>query len=137
MGLKCGDIMSKKHFNAKHYYECHNLPIPEAAVPCDICGKIFSNIYTVKTHKTTVHGDEWFSCDKCDYRTKDKNQLKRHMKGHFVRQLFTCHICGKSVIDKHRHLLTHNPSVKVDCPHCEKQFDKKRLQEHITKAHKC
>ena len=32
-----------------------------------------------KTHKDSVHGDVWYTCDLCDYKAKRKDNLKTHI----------------------------------------------------------
>ena len=134
--LNCGGVFTERQFNTKHYYECHNLPVPELKFPCDICGKIFSSSGNVEIHKKK-HGDEVHYCDKCDFKTNTDTNLKKHMQKHSVRELFTCHICGKTVAHRAAHMRrVHEVSSEMkNCPHCDKQFEKKKLYNHISKVH--
>lgn len=62
--------------------------------PCDICGKSFFLLGSLKLHQTSNHA-VGLSCEVCKEPMKDKKHLKEHMKTHGD---FKCEICGRSYL---------------------------------------
>ena len=94
---------------------------------CNICGKVVAKM---KVHILMVHTSEKrFQCDKCDYRTSDKQQLKRHMYTHsddpMEGRKFKCEICHKAFFTNQelkQHLMVHGGIKPYKCKLCSGTF---------------
>jgi hypothetical protein len=112
---KLREHIDKKHLNIKNF-QCDQCPmkfykkeclrkhivkhIPKEyrdfSAPCDECGKMFFNVYTLKSHKELVHqGIKRFSCELCGKLYESRSRLKIHIDS-FHRGLreVECHICN-------------------------------------------
>lgn len=112
---KLREHIDKKHLNIKNY-RCDLCPmrfykkeclrkhivkhIPkeyrEFSVPCDECGKMMFNIYTLKSHKELVHqGIKRFSCELCGKLYESRSRLKIHIDSfHKGLREVECNICN-------------------------------------------
>ena len=61
----------------------------EKPYPCDICGKTFSFIHNMKTHRLTHNEGRSETCPYCDKAYKSKISLYYHMKKGNCRGLST------------------------------------------------
>ena len=77
---------------------------------CEGCPKKFTKKTQMKKHYCLQHTDTpYILCEKCDYKTKDKDRFRKHQKGH---------------VDK------------VSCDKCDFQTVwKKNLNNHLRKVH--
>ena len=61
---------------------------------CDQCDYKTKWKDNLKKHIDAVHGAVWYSCDQCDYKSKWKDNLKKHIdSGHW----YICDQCGNSL----------------------------------------
>ena len=81
------------------------------------------------------------SCDMCDYKTKLKFDLNKHVKSvHLKLRPFSCTTCDKTFTQK-THLLRHCKSVHLKiknhkCDYCEMSFSTNEQKiSHITRLH--
>ena len=78
----------KNHIRSDH--ETHTL-----VEECDICHKKFSNISHLYRHIDSMHNEERrHECTLCDFTTKIKQNLRRHILVHSAEFRFKCDICG-------------------------------------------
>ena len=84
---------------------------------------------TVKKHLLIHSNRQKLQCDKCDYQTRDKAQLKRHMFSHEEDQSegrkFICNICQKTWFTKQslkEHLMVHAGIKPYKCNLCNGAF---------------
>ena len=84
---------------------------------------------TVKKHLLIHSNRQKLQCDKCDYQTRDKAQLKRHMFSHEEDQSegrkFVCNICQKTWFTKQslkEHLMVHAGIKPYKCNLCNGAF---------------
>nr|XP_034320291.1 zinc finger protein 569 isoform X1 [Crassostrea gigas] len=80
-----------------------------------------------------------FACGKCNYTSKLKHQLKRHMKLQMSDRPFVCEICKRAfklVRYLSNHMLTHSKERPYSCEQCGRCFTQSStLQRHIKRIH--
>uniref|UniRef100_A0A8C9LAK0 POZ/BTB and AT hook containing zinc finger 1 n=1 Tax=Pavo cristatus TaxID=9049 RepID=A0A8C9LAK0_PAVCR len=66
-------------------------------VACDICGKIFRDVYHLNRHKLSHSGEKPYSCPVCGLRFKRKDRMSYHVRSHdgSVGKPYICQSCGK------------------------------------------
>ncbi|XP_074149447.1 POZ-, AT hook-, and zinc finger-containing protein 1 isoform X5 [Sminthopsis crassicaudata] len=87
----------------------NGLPLPEdpdgprkrsrtrKQVACEICGKIFRDVYHLNRHKLSHSGEKPYSCPVCGLRFKRKDRMSYHVRSHdgSVGKPYICQSCGK------------------------------------------
>jgi len=108
--------------------------------PCEICGKLLKNKYSLKAHVEAVHdkkkGTGEFTCDECGKILKSKASLEYHRRSaHTQEYPFRCDICGKGFIKYNRMINcinNHQGIYKYRCPDCEYKTNKLvQFKEHV------
>ena len=90
--IYCGKIFINKHCFKRHINFIH-LNLPRPILSCPECGKSFIDKNTLKRH-TNEHLGVSYPCERCEYKTKVKSNLKHHMKSHHEkREWFLCDLC--------------------------------------------
>ncbi|KAF5294410.1 hypothetical protein FQA39_LY13395 [Lamprigera yunnana] len=109
---------------------------------CEYCGKQFMKKYMFEQHLRRFHDTQLgnYSCQFCNYKSKYKPNLHRHLKLHFTKEnQFMCDHCGKCfsneavLIDhiKYKHI----EIKQINCSKCNKSFKRKcELTKHL-KSH--
>ncbi|XP_055593162.1 zinc finger protein 665-like isoform X4 [Uranotaenia lowii] len=100
---ECGKVCNSKQLLVDHKQSnCGQNPIHE----CEICGKVFQGIKSLKTHIGT-HGEELpFQCQFCDKRFLTRGQIKVHERSHTGEKPYACTFCPKR-FGHHESLATH------------------------------
>ncbi|OCT98247.1 POZ-, AT hook-, and zinc finger-containing protein 1 isoform X1 [Xenopus laevis] len=92
-------------------------------VSCDLCGKIFRDVYHLNRHKLSHSGEKPYSCPVCGLRFKRKDRMSYHVRSHdgSVGKPYICQSCGKG-FSRPDHLNGHIKQVHTsERPHkCEK-----------------
>lgn len=101
-------------------------------ISCDLCPKFYFTKPAIVSHMR-VHGNFFFSCNICDYRTHSKGHFQRHKLTHSAKA--ECPICKKQVTVLNEHMKTHT-QTKVSCPVCGKLFCKSSSMKHHIKCHR-
>merc|ERR1719228_447244 len=120
------------HFHTKHIN-------PKKNSPCEICGKLLKDKYTLKAHVEAVHekragGD--FACEQCGKMLKSKSSLSYHRKSAHTQDFpHRCDVCGKGFIKYNRMvncLNNHQGIYKYRCPECDYKTNKLiQFKEHV------
>ena len=112
---------------------------------CDYCEKSFGVVSNRNRHTRRVHGTQEpvlksVSCSLCEYRCRDKYQLKVHMRSHTKDRPFPCTKCGYSCSrreDLRRHE-TVCSGLRHTCPKCGESFRSRAgLDRHSVWGHQC
>ncbi|XP_076660554.1 uncharacterized protein LOC143363861 isoform X10 [Halictus rubicundus] len=135
----CQTVFEQKSKILRHITSKHSFHRP---FKCATCDKTFKYKCDLKAHRL-VHQDVDSSllhcCDKCDYRTKTKNNLKSHyIRRHTDDYKFACEHCGKRFKmewDLKFHIGTHGTSQHM-CDVCGKFYTSNySLYKHRKVAH--
>jgi len=136
----CGVVMPTKHQFVRHVNTQHGTAFQESNVPCEICGKLVKNKYTLKQHVKLVHEKKKgeFACDQCGKVLKSKGSLDYHKRTHTGEFAYRCDECGRGHMryDKMMECLAEHQGIhKYQCPHCEYKsnqlgYYKKHLTTH-------
>jgi hypothetical protein len=101
---------------------------------CLICEKWMKK-KNLTRHMSTVHieGEAMFTCDKCDFFTKRKDNLKSHKCSKTEYPCKICNKCFASTGDLKEHSYSHR---KHTCEECGKSYSNLiDLTKHVSKAH--
>ncbi|KAA8585537.1 hypothetical protein FQN60_004231 [Etheostoma spectabile] len=114
------------HVKARHTGEktCH----------CDVCGKGYSCISMMKTHRMT-HFEKTFICDVCGKSFYHAGHLTRHKVVHQEERPYQCSTCGKGfnqAANLHTHQAIHTGERQL-CSICGKSF--RFLKNHVISKH--
>nr|XP_060641287.1 POZ-, AT hook-, and zinc finger-containing protein 1 isoform X1 [Anolis sagrei ordinatus] len=94
-------------------------------VACEICGKIFRDVYHLNRHKLSHSGEKPYSCPVCGLRFKRKDRMSYHVRSHdgSVGKPYICQSCGKG-FSRPDHLNGHIKQVHTsERPHkCQQEM---------------
>ncbi|XP_023676472.1 POZ-, AT hook-, and zinc finger-containing protein 1 isoform X2 [Paramormyrops kingsleyae] len=107
-------------------------------VGCDICGKVFRDVYHLNRHKLSHSGEKPYACPVCGLRFKRKDRMSYHVRSHdgSVGKPYVCHSCGKG-FSRPDHLNGHIKQVHTSerphkCQICNASFaTRDRLRSHL------
>ncbi|XP_032085124.1 POZ-, AT hook-, and zinc finger-containing protein 1 isoform X7 [Thamnophis elegans] len=107
-------------------------------VACEICGKIFRDVYHLNRHKLSHSGEKPYSCPVCGLRFKRKDRMSYHVRSHdgSVGKPYICQSCGKG-FSRPDHLNGHIKQVHTSerphkCQTCNASFaTRDRLRSHL------
>ena len=75
-----------------HLYVCYDcvrlvavpvveyIPAKDGKLVCNACFKVCQSLSQMEAHLNSAHREPRFGCLHCNYRTRQKNNLKRHYK---------------------------------------------------------
>ena len=104
-------------------------------IKCDSCGESFKT-RAYNKHKSacqTLH-----KCSECDFETKVKKDLQKHIKVHQqkLQQCMFCSFTTESKFSLKRHILNVHSEEKLCCDDCNKTFSRESsLHNHKVTAH--
>ncbi|XP_076238969.1 uncharacterized protein LOC143182094 isoform X8 [Calliopsis andreniformis] len=135
----CQTVFEQKSKILRHITSKHSFHRP---FKCATCSKTFKYKCDLKAHRLThqeVDSSLLHCCDKCDYRTKAKHNLKAHyIRRHTDDYKFACEHCGKRFKmewDLKFHIGTHGSSQHM-CDICGKFYTSNySLYKHRKVAH--
>ncbi|XP_041812650.1 POZ-, AT hook-, and zinc finger-containing protein 1 isoform X1 [Chelmon rostratus] len=107
-------------------------------VGCDICGKVFRDVYHLNRHKLSHSGEKPYACHVCGLRFKRKDRMSYHVRSHdgSVGKPYVCQSCGKG-FSRPDHLNGHIKQVHTTerphkCQICNASFaTRDRLRSHL------
>ncbi|KAM4607939.1 uncharacterized protein ACJ7VT_016091 [Polymixia lowei] len=126
----CDKTFSHKPHRDRH----HRLHRGEKMFQCEICGKAYTTISQLKTHKQT-HSEKSFICDICGNAFYQSGHLTRHKLVHEEVKPFHCETCGKGFTQAEglrNHQITHTGERQL-CPICGKAY--RNLKHHMINKH--
>ncbi|XP_078098601.1 uncharacterized protein LOC144511967 isoform X1 [Sander vitreus] len=134
--LPYGCNFCPKRFNHNAHRKLHvkTQHSGEKSCRCDICGKAYSSVSLMKTHRMT-HAEKTFICDVCGKRFFHAGHLTRHKAVHQELRPHRCSLCGKGFTQAANlctHLASHNGERQL-CSICGKSF--RFLKNHIICKH--
>lgn len=96
-------LLSENGFLYKHEKQ-NSQSVDEASkkknVVCNVCGKMFSEVYNLKVHYKIHTGEKNFVCDICKKAFVTKFNLINHYRIHTGEKPFVCNICNKAFNQK-------------------------------------
>jgi len=121
----------------------HFLVHQKASLRCPLCPDFVAHqMQSLKRHQRQVHGSiEVLKCKECDYETKRKDNLSRHIKTkHSSGGVeFVCETCGikcKSLTSLKKHKKSHTEGP-FTCKFCHRQFKfQNTLTTHVNTNHR-
>lgn len=121
----CAKIFSTRTGLHEHMITIHQ-PREKGQMQCNECGKWLMNSRCLKTHMI-LHSDSKFQCNQCDYVTKKRVLLNRHLlTKHSNERPFVCNLCGRDFKIKRSltvHLAQHGSTTKYQCTFCDRKFN--------------
>ena len=109
---------------------------------CETCQKSFDSKDRLKTHKSKMHGKRTYFCTECDYKSKRKSHVSRHISSAHREKSsnIQCNICLISLKNKktyNKHIKTHEEAAKPmpswKCLICREHFKTaNEFNEHIS-----
>ncbi|XP_028983537.1 zinc finger protein 79-like isoform X2 [Betta splendens] len=125
-----------KRFNHKAHRDLHVKArhTGEKTCHCDICGKGYSCVSVLKTHRMT-HFEKSFICDVCGKSFYHACHLTRHKLTHQQLRPYQCSTCGKGftqAANLHSHQLIHTGHRQL-CSICGRSY--RCLKNHIISKH--
>lgn len=109
------------------------LAVDEILHKCNLCGKTFSQVSSLRQHEGTHRKD--FPCSFCEKCFNRRDKLAKHMKMHKDAKPFACTKCGKSYDDQFKldhHMRVHFGTTDHVCLICNKHFQAaKNLKRHM------
>ncbi|XP_026210406.1 zinc finger protein 227-like isoform X2 [Anabas testudineus] len=125
-----------KRFNHKAHRDLHVKArhTGEKTCHCDICGKGYSSVSVLKTHRMT-HFEKTFICDVCGKSFYHACHLTRHKLVHQEVRPYQCSTCGKGftqAANLHSHQMIHTGDRQL-CFICGKSY--RCLKNHVISKH--
>lgn len=121
----CAKNFSTRTGLHEHMVTIHQ-PREKGQMQCTECGKWLMNNRCLKTHMI-LHSNAEFRCDQCDYVTKKKVLLNRHLlTQHSNDRPYVCNLCGRDFKMKRAltvHIAQHGSTTKFKCPFCDRTFN--------------
>ncbi|TKS71356.1 Zinc finger transcription factor [Collichthys lucidus] len=104
-------------------------------VGCDICGKVFRDVYHLNRHKLSHSGEKPYACPVCGLRFKRKDRMSYHVRSHDGSCGQT--VCVPKLWERPDHLNGHIKQVHTTerphkCQICNASFaTRDRLRSHL------
>ena len=94
----------------------------------------------LQVHQNACTREKVFKCDICNYASKWKTALTRHIRIHTGEKPYKCQLCNYSSnnsSDLRRHVQTHTGEKLHKCGECGSAFSRRHiLEDHILRKHR-
>lgn len=87
--LRCADTMYIVISHPQSGFQENGLPADNRKrertrrhVACDLCGKVFRDVYHLNRHKLSHSGEKPYACPVCGLRFKRKDRMSYHVRSH-------------------------------------------------------
>ena len=132
----CGRYFSRS-FNLSQHIKIHTGVKTHL---CSKCGKVFTDLSTLKQHKMHVHGEgeRKYTCDHCQKKFYSKSHCDEHKRTHTKETPYKCSECGREYaypLSLKRHARTHTGVKNYKCTHCGKNFAWREAWKRHVKKH--
>ncbi|KAJ4425727.1 hypothetical protein ANN_27923 [Periplaneta americana] len=102
---------------------------------CNVCGEVFANCQSLKSHFRTHKGDNALQLEECGMCFSDSTSLKEHAREHTSEKPFKCKVCGKCFSQSRYltgHARQHTGAKPFKCDICGKCFSRSgHLKLHV------
>ena len=127
-------------YRQHHWQQTHHLHEVSGEPVCEVCGKRFRHMKTLKKHMDQ-HMGQMVKCTGCDKQFKSESQMKAHHRVHHNGFKFACTLCPAKFIYKNQyesHLVhEHNQERQHACEYCGQRFiQKSHYNRHIKLYHR-
>ncbi|KAL7983171.1 hypothetical protein Chor_000033 [Crotalus horridus] len=112
-------------------------------VACEICGKIFRDVYHLNRHKLSHSGEKPYSCPVCGLRFKRKDRMSYHVRSHdgSVGKPYICQSCGKGfsrLLNVHKKALASvSLRAALEMKVSATEFSKASIQDTVSALCRC
>lgn len=133
-----------KHMKSIKHLKCVQVQVDagktveiEKPYSCSVCGIAFYQQKSLRRHMEIIHCEREFQkCPYCDYKSKYKTNIKRHIKTHTEPKHFICKQCDSSFHEfanlKEHVAFVHSENRNFICETCNKSFkNRSTLQRHM------
>ncbi|XP_058392987.1 zinc finger protein 705A-like [Diceros bicornis minor] len=112
-------------------YQIHT---SDVSCECNLCGKAFSNFFSLRRHKMIHSGEKPYKCHLCGNVFSQSSYLRQHEKTHTGEKPYECHVCEKAFSQSsyfRKHERIHPAEKRYECPQCGKVFSQSSgLSQH-------
>ena len=130
------DALVNKSYILRHIREVHEQQLRK----CKLCDYTHKNYNKIKLHEQLIHNDAdvTYPCSYCDYKTKTKAHLSRHVSIHEGIK-YPCQLCPYKATGKQNlraHVKFVHEKIRIQCDQCGYQTQRNdQLVKHINKNH--
>ncbi|KAI4461895.1 zinc finger protein [Holotrichia oblita] len=128
----------KKVFKSRSNLTAHvkqHTRTQESKPVCELCGKIYADINSIRRHYETHNTDKTIPCPTCGKLFTNQKNMALHLVRHNPHNPHVCEHCSKgfkTLGGKKRHILIHTGEKPHPCKICDKRFaDRSTLSRHM------
>ena len=127
-------------YRQHHWQQTHQQPKEAGEPVCEVCGKRFRHMKTLKKHMH-IHLGTVVNCSDCDKSFHSETQMRAHYRVHHTGFKFECFICPAKFIYKNQyesHMVhEHNQERQHACEYCGQRFiQKSHYNRHVKLYHR-